>query len=81
MTKALIFDFGGTMIDSEWMFYESIHHYLLEQFGYQIPFADYQQGVGTAAELSFYKGISQAVGRPVDAEHFEQRISSTGKSE
>lgn len=53
--------------------------YLLEQFGYKIPFADYQQGVGTAAELSFYEGISQAV--PVDAEHFEQRISSTGKSE
>ncbi|HBL2453741.1 TPA: hypothetical protein LP616_002552 [Enterococcus faecium] len=55
--------------------------YLLEQFGYKIPFADYQQGVGTVAELSFYEGISQAVGRPVDAEHFEQRISSTGKSE
>ena len=31
--------------------------YLLEQFGYKIPFADYQQGVGTAAELSFYEGI------------------------
>ncbi|HFJ6523556.1 TPA: HAD hydrolase-like protein [Enterococcus faecium] len=30
MTKALIFDFDGTMIDSEWMFYESIHHYLLK---------------------------------------------------
>lgn len=79
MTQALIFDFDGTMIDSEWMFYESIHHYLLEQFGYQIPFAEYQQGVGTAAELSFYEGISQAVGQPVDAEHFEQRIAEVQK--
>lgn len=74
MTKALIFDFDGTMIDSEWLFYESINHYLREQFDYQIPLAEYQQGVGTAAEMSFYERMSQAVGQPVDTEDFEQRI-------
>lgn len=74
MTKALIFDFDGTMIDSEWLFYESINTYLLEQFDYQISLAEYQQGVGTAAEMSFYERMSQAVGQPVDVERYEQRI-------
>ncbi|MGG5332933.1 HAD family hydrolase [Enterococcus sp. AZ163] len=74
MTKALIFDFDGTMIDSEWLFYESINNYLMEQFHYQIPFAEYQQGVGTAAELSFYERLSQDIGQPIDAESFAQQI-------
>lgn len=60
--QSTYFDFDGTMIDSEWMFYEYsslfTEAYLLEQFGYKIPFADYQQGVGTAAELSFMKDKS-----------------------
>ncbi|MGM0215943.1 HAD family hydrolase [Enterococcus sp. AZ109] len=74
MKRALIFDFDGTMIDSEWLFFESVNSYLMKNFDYRIPFEVYQEGVGASAEGAFYQQISRAVGKPLNIAELDEWI-------
>ncbi|MBO1308792.1 HAD family phosphatase [Enterococcus sp. 669A] len=74
MIKALIFDFDGTMIDSEWLFFESVNSYLAKNFKYRIPFEDFQKGIGSSADGTFYERISLAVGKQINTAELDEWI-------
>lgn len=66
MLQAVVFDFDGTIIDSESSDYRSWQE-LFEQFGVQLPWERWAEGVGAAAgAVDLMSLLEQEVGRPVD---------------
>lgn len=48
--KAVVFDFDGTMLDTENLWYTETMNYLKETYGIDLPDEVYQQIIGTSEE-------------------------------
>ena len=74
MIDALVFDFDGLIVDTEWCEYVSIAEQF-EQYGHRYAVEHFQQFVGTAWPTGWAEELIEAVGEPLDAEllHLRRR--------
>lgn len=76
MKKGLIFDFDGTMVDSERVVFEALKAYLWQHHQFEYSFDHYKERVGKS-EDSFEEDINALVGEPVDVNAVEKWIGKT----
>jgi hypothetical protein len=62
---AVIFDFDGTILDSEWPVYRAIAEQY-EAHGHQLTVERWQERVGTDDDLDWFAEIEAHTGRPLD---------------
>jgi HAD superfamily hydrolase (TIGR01509 family) len=67
---ALIFDFDGTILDTEWPVYRSIADQY-EAHGHELTIERWQVCVGTDDDLDWFAEIEAHVGRPLDRASIE----------
>lgn len=75
VTKAVLFDFDGLILDTETPFVTAWRE-LFAEFGCQFPDSCWKQMIGQStpeASLLPYKALEEALGRPVEAEAFDDR--------
>lgn len=65
MIKALIFDFDGTILDTETPGYQAFQE-LYAEYGAELPLAVWQQAIGTQGGFDPYAYLEERIGRPVD---------------
>lgn len=65
MIKALIFDFDGTLLDTETPEFHAWQQ-VYRELGTDLALADWLEGVGTWYAFDPYKDLEQKLGRPVD---------------
>ncbi len=73
MLKALIFDFDGTLLDTEtpeFYAWQTIYR----ELGTDLALADWLEGVGTWYAFDPYTDLAQKLGRPVDQDSIKQRL-------
>ncbi|MBC1521374.1 HAD-IA family hydrolase [Listeria aquatica] len=72
--KAIIFDFDGTMIDTENLWHDATMKYVKETYGIEVPAAIYEQIIGTTEEpLHHY--LTEATNGQFDVEAFTSHVS------
>ena len=72
MTAAILFDFDGTIIDTEWPVYESIR-LEFERAGRDFPLSAWQAIVGTDGDLDWLGELQRTLGDGFDAEAIQTR--------
>jgi HAD superfamily hydrolase (TIGR01509 family) len=72
VTAAILFDFDGTIIDTEWPVYESIR-LEFERAGRDFPLSPWQAIVGTDGDLDWLGELRSALGDAFDAEAIQTR--------
>ncbi|MHC5250920.1 HAD family hydrolase [Listeria kieliensis] len=73
--KAIIFDFDGTMIDTENLWHDATMNYVKETYGIEVPAEVYEQIIGTTEEpLHHY--LTEATNGQFDVEAFTTHISN-----
>lgn len=71
MIKAVIFDFDGLLVDTEYLWYQIYCELLQENFGYSLSIETFNLGVGSSnGEL--FKYISEESGLTVDTEQIRE---------
>jgi HAD superfamily hydrolase (TIGR01509 family) len=65
MIKALIFDFDGTLLDTETPEFHAWQQ-VYRELGTELALADWLEGIGTWYAFDPYKDLEQKVGRPID---------------
>ncbi len=65
MLKAVIFDFDGTIVDTESLWYEIYFEYFKQHFQYELPLELFAKGIGTANDAIF-QGIEHDLGIRLD---------------
>ncbi|WP_062352417.1 HAD family hydrolase [Bacillus kwashiorkori] len=53
MLKALIFDFDGTIVDTESLWFEVYYEYFKKKYNYQLPIETFSKGIGSDGEFLF----------------------------
>lgn len=71
MIKAVIFDFDGTIIDTETAWYDVYRELLKENYAYDLALEDFVKVVGTS-NSSLYDKIDSDLGSPLDRTLFRQ---------
>ncbi|MBS4171795.1 HAD family hydrolase [Bacillus sp. FJAT-49736] len=74
--KAVIFDFDGTMVDTESLWFEASKNILEEEFGFQLPIEKFASFIGTTDEelLQYY---FEEVGDTFIKEAFTEKLEAT----
>jgi len=65
MIKAVIFDFDGTIIDTESLWYDIYKEYFLSSYNYHLPLELFGKFIGTDAETLFL-AIEEDLGQPLE---------------
>lgn len=65
MIKGIVFDFDGTLVDSENFVYEAIHDFLYQEYDYNYTQEVYQLSIGQV-EGNFIKDLERKVGREIN---------------
>jgi HAD superfamily hydrolase (TIGR01509 family) len=65
MAAVLIFDFDGTVLDTEWPAYRSWAE-IWEEHGHELTIPDWSRRIGTHHELDALADLEARVGRPLD---------------
>lgn len=73
--KAVIFDFDGTIIDTETQWYYLFKEVLYEAYGFQLPLEEFAKVIGTTDEV-LYKYIHSQVDKPVNREAIEEEVNT-----
>lgn len=73
MIKALIFDFDGTLLDTETPEFHAWQQ-VYRDLGAELALADWLKGVGTWYAFDPYKDLEQKLGRPVDRDAIKKRM-------
>jgi putative hydrolase of the HAD superfamily len=73
MIKALIFDFDGTLLDTETPEFHAWQQ-VYEELGTTLALADWLEGVGTWYAFDPYKDLEQKLGRPVDRDAIKAKM-------
>jgi HAD superfamily hydrolase (TIGR01509 family) len=73
MLKALIFDFDGTLLDTETPEFHAWQT-IYQELGTDLALADWLEGVGTWYAFDPYKDLEQKLGRPVDRDLIKRRL-------
>jgi HAD superfamily hydrolase (TIGR01509 family) len=79
VTAAILFDFDGTIIDTEWPVYESIRREF-ERAGEPFPLTDWQAVVGTDQDLGWLERLRAALGEAFDEDAVQLRRRCTRDS-
>ena len=53
--KALVFDFDGTIVDTESLWYEVYNDYFREHYGVEVPIDLFARGIGSGDYDIFYE--------------------------
>jgi HAD superfamily hydrolase (TIGR01509 family) len=72
VTAVLIFDFDGTVLDTEWPAYRSWAE-IWEEHGHELTIPDWARRIGTEHDLDAFAELQARVGRPLDPMLPEQR--------
>lgn len=72
MIEALVFDFDGLILDTEWPEYQSISEAFVEH-GHDFPLDEWVHIVGTTSSPSWLDLLEATVGRPIDREAVRAR--------
>lgn len=73
MIKALIFDFDGTLLDTETPEFHAWQQ-VYREHGAELALADWLEGVGTWYAFDPYKDLEQKLGRPIDRAAIKARM-------
>lgn len=73
--NAIIFDFDGTIIDTETAWYNIYREVLIEDYNYDLKLESFLTIVGTTDEVLF-DFIDKSLDTPLNREHFNKRIQS-----
>ena len=71
MIRALVFDFDGLLVDTEWPEYLSWQT-IFQTFGCEFPLALWQASIGTAATFDPYALLAQLSGRAVNRDEVRE---------
>lgn len=69
--KAVIFDFDGTIIDTETIWFEVYQEILNETFQMELPLEEFAKGIGTTDE-EFFQYIENQTGMKIDRQNIEE---------
>ncbi|WML49743.1 HAD-IA family hydrolase [Neobacillus sp. PS3-34] len=73
MLKAIIFDFDGTIIDTETVWFRVFKEVLEEQFSLHLPVEEFAKVIGTTDEV-LYQYIESQLGRDIDKKELRERV-------
>lgn len=73
MKKGVIFDFDGTLVDTETLIYEAVRQFLQEEYECDYSKEAYKLSVGQSEDAFFYN-LKQIVGKDVDQKRLNQHI-------
>ncbi|WP_232699343.1 HAD family hydrolase [Brevibacillus daliensis] len=71
MIKALVFDFDGTILDTEWTLYEAFRE-IYEQHGVILPKDKWSEGVGRELVFDPFLHLEELTGKQVDRIEMEK---------
>nr|WP_245917559.1 HAD family hydrolase [Bacillus canaveralius] len=74
MIKAIIFDFDGTIIDTESLWYRVFKEVLEADYGVTLPLEQFAKVIGTTDEL-LYEYINSQSANPVEREELTAKVS------
>ncbi|PLR75712.1 HAD family hydrolase [Bacillus sp. V3-13] len=74
MIKAIIFDFDGTIIDTESLWYRVFKEVLEEDYGVGLPLEQFAKVIGTTDEL-LYEYINSQMAKPIAREELTEKVS------
>ncbi|EOH95264.1 HAD family hydrolase [Enterococcus pallens] len=73
MLRGIIFDFDGTMVDTESLIYEAVRDFIAEEYRLSYSKTVYQLSVGQSDEL-FFDNLEKIIGTEIDKKLLNQRI-------
>jgi len=76
MIRAIVFDFDGTILDTESVAYDAFRG-IFEQYGLELSLARWARGIGTWGAFDPYEELEQGLGRPVDRTEIERNYELT----
>ena len=79
MVKGIIFDFDGTLVDTEEVAYQAVKQYLRDTYQVTYTRRDYQKSIGSADGV-FYQHLENSLGKPVDVEAIEACFTQAQKT-
>ena len=76
MIKAIIFDFDGTIVDTESPWYDLVSD-LYRGHGHELPLSDYLTCIGTSGDgFDVYQHLEQLLGRNIDREGIKRDLTA-----
>ncbi|MFL6555335.1 MAG: HAD family hydrolase [Bacillus sp. (in: firmicutes)] len=69
--KAVIFDFDGTIIDTETIWFQVFKELLQEKFSFELPLEEFAKCIGTTDE-GLYEYIQAQTGEKIDAQQIKK---------
>lgn len=79
MVKGIIFDFDGTLVDTEEVAYQAVKQYLRDTYQVTYTRRDYQKSIGSADGV-FYQHLEKSLGKPVNVEAIEACFTQAQKT-
>ncbi|MDF2039062.1 HAD family hydrolase [Cytobacillus oceanisediminis] len=80
MIKAVIFDFDGTIVDTESLWYEVFKQTLSEDYGFELGLEDFAKGIGTTDEILF-NYIDSKLGIKINRESVQEKTEKAFQSQ
>ncbi|WP_264736718.1 HAD family hydrolase [Cytobacillus firmus] len=80
MIKAVIFDFDGTIVDTESLWYEVFKKTLSEDYGFELGLEDFAKGIGTTDDILF-NYIDSKLGIQIDRESIQEKTEKAFQSQ
>lgn len=73
MIKAVIFDFDGTLVDTESVWYQVYKEILFEEYSLELPLEQFSKCIGTTDEV-LYAYIQERTGKKIDRNKLEEAV-------
>ncbi|MDM5226802.1 HAD-IA family hydrolase [Cytobacillus sp. NJ13] len=80
MIKAVIFDFDGTIVDTESLWYEVFKQTLSEDYGFELGLEDFAKGIGTTDDILF-NYIDSILGIQINRESVQEKTEKAFQSQ
>lgn len=80
MIKAVIFDFDGTIVDTESLWYEVFKQILSEDYGFELNLEDFAKGIGTTDDILF-NYIDSKLGIQINRESVQVKTEKAFQSQ
>lgn len=76
MIQAIVFDFDGTILDTESVAYDAFRG-IYEGYGMELSLERWAQGIGTWGGFDPYADLEQGLGKPVDRDEIRRNYEMT----
>jgi HAD superfamily hydrolase (TIGR01509 family) len=73
LIRAIIFDFDGTILDTETVSY-NVFHEICKEYDLDLPLERWADGVGTWGGFNLYEHLETGLGSPIDRVAVEQKF-------